>query len=162
MVILESNDSLPDTHYHGSHGSHCSHSSHVSHASHFSAYTISTDSINSISNDTFGTLKSLLRQHNGVELYRAYLSNSNYKTDYSNYTEPTLVLVCRNEEFERNYWICVTLNDKLQVFDCGISSPYDKRNNIEGIYGAIPSAMHRHYLSEQIISFIRDCILSKK
>lgn len=39
-IILESNDSLPDTHYHGSHSSHCSH---ASHASHYSAISSKSD-----------------------------------------------------------------------------------------------------------------------
>ena len=34
-ITLQSNDSLPDTHYHGTHASHCSHSSHASHYSYF-------------------------------------------------------------------------------------------------------------------------------
>lgn len=67
-VILQSNDQMPEAHYHGSH------SSHASHHSHYSCMLNHADSIGSISSSKLELIKSNLGK-DGSTVIKDFLSN---------------------------------------------------------------------------------------
>jgi hypothetical protein len=74
-VILQSNDQMPEAHYHGSH------SSHASHHSHYSCMLSRADSIGSISTSKLELIKSNLVKDE-TTVIKAFLSNSTANSDY--------------------------------------------------------------------------------
>lgn len=107
-IILESKDSLPDIHYHGSHSSHCSH------ASHYSAHIIpETSKIHAVRHDSIGsiTIDSKFKDNDSLNcIVKAYvvkiqLSDSSkvhfcgkviiiaVKDDYGNYSRSPRIKV---------------------------------------------------------------------
>ena len=160
-IVLESNDSIPDTHYHGSHSSHCSHSSH---ASHFSSHFVNnTDSIQSLSSENFISLKKLLRDNQDIDVYRSFIAEA-IITSFHNKTEDaksskTLVIIGRDLSCDSNIWIYVTLTQTPISYSWSSNGVNRIRSNkISELYGDCPPSAHQYSLSDEVLSFINSSI----
>lgn len=160
-IVLESNDSIPDTHYHGSHSSHCSHSSH---ASHFSSHFVNnTDSIQSLSSENFISLKKLLRDNQDIDVYRSFIAEAiitslHNKTDDTK-SSKTLVIIGRDLSCDSNIWIYVTLTQTPMTYSWSSNGVNRIRSNkISELYRNCPPSAHQYSLSDEILSFINSSI----
>lgn len=95
-IILESNDSLPDTHYHGSHSSHCSHSSHYS-----SYLSKSTPKIHVIKQDSLSL----------VTLDAKFIDNDSLKCIVKAYIADVQITDCVNVNFNGKAIVVVVKDD---------------------------------------------------
>lgn len=157
-IILESNDSIPDTHYHGSHGSHCSHSSH------YSSHSVNNaDSIQSLSPENFISLKKLLRDNQDIDVYRSFIAEA-IITSFHNKTEDaksskTLVIIGRDLSCDSNIWIYVTLTQTPISYSWSSNGVNRIRSNkISELYGDCPPSAHQYSLSDEVLSFINSSI----
>ena len=157
-IILESNDSIPDTHYHGSHGSHCSHSSH------YSSHSVNNaDSIQSLSPENFISLKKLLRDNQDIDVYRSFIAEA-IITSFHNKTEDaksskTLVIIGRDLSCDSNIWIYVTLTQTPISYSWSSNGVNRIRSNkISELYGDCPPSAHQYSLSDEVFSFINSSI----
>lgn len=157
-IILESNDSIPDTHYHGSHGSHCSHSSH------YSSHSVNNaDSIQSLSRENFISLKKLLRDNQDIDVYRSFIAEA-IITSFHNKTEDaksskTLVIIGRDLSCDSNIWIYVTLTQTPISYSWSSNGVNRIRSNkISELYGDCPPSAHQYSLSDEVLSFINSSI----